>query len=99
MEENKKVLVWILVAIALFILFGSFGMGGYCMMGFGMGFGFIFMILFWGIVIWLIISLINSAQSNNHGKSDEDASSILKKRYASGKISKKEYEEMKKELK
>ena len=96
MEENKNLLVWILAAVALLLLFGSFGMGGYGMMGFGMGFGFLFMLLFWGALIWLVITLINVSQS---GKKDEDPSIILKKRYASGEISKKQYVEMKKELK
>ena len=96
MEDNKNVWIWIFVAVALLFLFGSFGMGGYGMMGFGMGFGFIFMLLFWGVLIWLVITLINTAQS---GKEKDDSSTILKKRYASGEISKKQYEEMKKELK
>jgi len=95
MEENKNVLVLVLAAVALLFLFGSFGMGGYGMMGFGMGFGFFFMLLFWGVLIWLVITLINAGQS---GKKWEDPSNILKKRYASGKISKKQYGEMKKEL-
>jgi len=68
------------------------------MMGFGMGFGFIFMILFWVAVVWIVVSLINSAQFTQSGKKDEDALTILKKRYASGEITKKQYEEMKKEL-
>ncbi|MBI2133426.1 SHOCT domain-containing protein [Candidatus Woesearchaeota archaeon] len=72
-------------------------MGGYGMMGFGMGFGFIFMLLFWGVLIWLVITLVNAAQSGK--KEEDDPSTILKKRYASGKITKKQYEEMKKELK
>ena len=96
MEENKNLLVWILAAVALLLLFGSFGMGGYGMMGFGMGFGFLFMLLFLGALIWLVITLINVSQS---GKKDEDTSIILKKRYVSGEISKKQYEKMKKELK
>ena len=95
MEENKNLLVWILAAVALLLLFGSFGMGGYGMMGFGMGFGFLFMLLCWGALIWLVITLINVSQS---GKKDEDPSIILKKRYVSGEISKKQYEKMKKEL-
>ena len=95
MEENKNLLVWILAAVALLLLFGSFGMGGYGMMGFGMGFGFLFMLLFLGALIWLVITLINVSQS---GKKDEDPSIILKKRYVSGEISKKQYEKMKKEL-
>jgi len=54
------------------------------------------MLLFWGLIIWLIITLINASQSN---KNEPDSLTILKRRYASGEISKKQYEEMKKELK
>src|SRR3989338_6270238 len=93
--EDKKVWVWILVAVALLFLFGSFGMGGYGMMSFGMGFGFLFMLLFWGLIIWLIVTLINASQSN---KNEPDSLTILKRRYASGEITKKQYEEMRKEL-
>jgi len=96
MEENKNVWVWVLAAVALLFLFGSFGMGGYGMMGFGIGFGFLFMLFFCGVLIWLVVALINAGQSS---KKDEDSSFILKKRYASGEISKKQYGEMKKELK
>ncbi len=53
------------------------------------------MLLFWGVLIWLVVTLINAAKS---GKK-EDSLNTLKKRYASGEISKKQYEEMKKELK
>src|SRR3989339_2213761 len=95
MEENKNVWVWVLAAVALLFLFGSFGMGGYGMMGFGMGFGFIFMLLFWGLIIWLIITLINASQSN---KTEPDSLTILKRRYASGEITKKEFETMTKEI-
>jgi len=95
-EDSKNVWIWIFVAVALLFLFGSFGMGGYGMMGFGMGFGFVFMLLFWGVLIWLVITLINAARS---GKEKDDPSTILKKRYASGKMSKKEFENMKKEIK
>ena len=95
MEKSKNLWAWALAAAALLFLFGSFGMGGYGMMGFGMGFGFIFMLLFWGVLIWLAVTLINAAQS---GKKEEDPSIILKKRYASGEMTKKQYGEMKKEL-
>ena len=97
MEKDKSTLVWIFIAVIVVLFFiGSFGMGSYGMMGFGMGFGFIFMLLFWGALILLVITLINASQS---GKKDEDPSIILKKRYAKGEINKKQYEEMKKELK
>ena len=95
MEKDKNTLVWIFIAvIVVLFLIGSFGMGGYGMMGFGMGFGFIFMLLFWGFIIWLIVTLINSTQSNK--KDDSDPLTILKKRFAKGEITKKQFEEMKK---
>jgi len=96
MEERKNARVWALAAAALLFLFGSFGMGGYGMTGLGMGFGFPFMLLFWGALIWLVVTLLNSGQP---GRKEEDPSNILKKRYASGEISKKQFEKMKKELK
>ena len=95
MELDKNMLAWAFVAIALLLLFGSFWMGGYGMMGFGMGFGFIFMLLFFGLIIWLIVTLSNANQSNKNGP---DSLTILKKRYASGEITKEQYEEMKREL-
>ena len=95
MEQEKNVWILVFVAVAMLLLFGSFGMGGYGMMGFGMGFGFIFMLLFWGLIIWLIVTLINASQSN---KNEPDSLTILKRRYASGEITKKQYEEMRKEL-
>jgi|SRR3990167_2243878 len=95
MEESKRAWVWIFAVVALLLLFSSFGMGGYSMMGFGMGFGFLFMLLFWGALIWLAVTLINASQS---GKKEEYPRDILKKRYVSGEITKKQYVEMKKEL-
>ena len=95
--ESKNVWVWIVAGATLLFLLGSFGMGGYNMMGFGMGFGFVFMLLFLGLLIWLIVTLVNTYQSGK--KEGDEPSTILKKRYASGEISKKQYGEMKKELK
>ena len=96
MEKDKNTLLWIVIAaVILLFLFSGFGMGSYGMMGFGMGFGVIFMLLFLGLIIWLIVTLINTSQSN---KSEPDSLTILKRRYASGEITKKQYEEMRKEL-
>ena len=96
MEKDNNTWIWILIAVIIMLfLLGGVGMGGYGMMGFGMGFGFIFMLLFWGLIIWMIVTLINASQSNEN---ESDSLTILKKRYASGKITKKQYEEMKKEL-
>ena len=97
MEKDKNTLLLILIgAVLLLFLLAGFGMGGYGMMGFGMGFGFLFMLLFWGAVIWLVVTLINSTQSNK--KDDSDPITILKKRFAKGEITKKEFEKMKKEV-
>lgn len=94
--ENKNEWIWIFIAVTLLFLLGSLGMGGYGMMGFGIGFGFVFMLLFWGVLIWLVIALINAVAQTNKRK--EDPLETLKRRYATGEISKKEYEEIKKEL-
>lgn len=98
MEENKNIWIIILVIAALLFLFSSFGMGGYGMMGLGMGYGFLFMLLFWGVLIWLIVALVSAAHSNQSEKEKDEPLTILKRRYALGEISKKEYVEMKKEL-
>lgn len=63
-----------------------------CMMhnGFGWIIQIIIFIAFFAIVWWLLRS--------NQMQKTESASEILKKRLASGEISKKEYEELKKEI-
>lgn len=60
--------------------------------GFGMGFGWIFMILFWVLVIFIVISLMKKSGSSEK----ETAEDVLKKRYARGEISKEEFERLKK---
>lgn len=94
MDQDKNVWIWVFVAIAVLFLLGSFGMGGYGMMRFGMGAGFLFMLIFWGIIIWLVVSLVNAAQSSKK----EDSLAILKKRYAAGEITKKEFNDIKKDI-
>ncbi|MEK6940675.1 MAG: SHOCT domain-containing protein [Nanoarchaeota archaeon] len=68
------------------------------MLGYPAGYGYwniFWMLLFFGVLIWIVITLINLT---NLGKKEEDPSAILKKRYASGEISQKQYEKIKKEL-
>jgi len=92
--SNKDSSLWILIAL-LVVLVLLFSGGG--MMGFGMGFGAIIMVLFWGAIIWLVISLINAGTKKSE-ETSESALAILKKRYARGEVTKEQYLEMEKDL-
>lgn len=63
---------------------------------FGMfGFGFLFMVLFWGLIFYGIVSLFKrDSSSSGTGRPME----ILKERYAKGEITKEQFESMKKDL-
>ncbi len=67
--------------------------------GWGMGFGWIFMILFWALVILGVVYIVR-ALSRKAGRSgpEETPLDILKKRYAKGEITKEEFERMKDDL-
>lgn len=68
--------------------------------GWGMGFGWIFMIIFWVLVILGVVYIVQTAiKSEKESEKKETPFDILKKRYAKGEISKEEYERMKEELK
>ncbi len=76
------------------------------MMGFGFGgLGVIFMVLFWGAVIfggvWLVKSLFGGSQGNQSGPAaprQASAREILDQRYARGEIGREEYEQIKADL-
>ena len=74
------------------------------MMNFGFGpfggFGWIFMILWWVLIIAGIVALIKwlMAQSRSSYDYEKSPFEILKERYAKGEIDKKEFEERKKDL-
>ncbi len=61
--------------------------------------GIIFMVLFWVALILAVIWLYKQIRGEAAGApSGETALGILKKRYASGEITKDEFNEMKKEI-
>jgi putative membrane protein len=64
----------------------------------GFGFGWIFMIVFWMLIVLGVVALVRylgGAKQSSAGKTPLD---ILKERYAKGEINKKEFEEMKKDI-
>jgi putative membrane protein len=78
-------------------------MMGYYDFGYGMGFfGWIMMVLFWGAVICLVVWLVNqNKNSNNHINNQSERKTpqeILKERYAKGEITKKDFDEIKRNL-
>jgi putative membrane protein len=88
---------------------GMFGYGPGMMggnFGFGMmtGFGGVFMILLWiviiGLGVWLISSLVSrtNSQPSANLPPAESALDILKKRYARGEITKEQFDEMRHDL-
>jgi putative membrane protein len=82
-------------------------MGNYYghMGGIGFGFGWIFMLIFWALIIVAIFALIRGFSGRGcWHKLDEtkpkrnDALEILRVRYAKGEINKEDFEKMKKDL-
>ena len=64
---------------------------------FGMGFGggWIFMILFWGLIILGVVYLVKIllGGSSTEEKRNESAQEVLEKRFAKGEIAKEEFED------
>lgn len=75
-------------------------MDGYGMTG-GFGFGGIFMILWWVLIIIGIVALVKwmkKSQGTGGGDSGNKALDILKERYARGEIDEQEFQKRKLEL-
>jgi len=77
---------------------GDYSMGPGMMWGWW-GMGWIFMIIFWGILVVGLIFLIRYlVGTTKASKGEESALDILKKRYARGEVNKEEFEQKKKDL-
>lgn len=67
---------------------------------FGMGFGGIFMWVFWlfwiVLIIWAVVIVVGNRKESS--AKQNTALDILKERYAKGEIDQQRYEQMKKEL-
>ena len=78
------------------------GYSGNFLGGFGL-IGPLFMIIFWGLIIWAIVMLVRWGGGNAgpYARRDGDSAKaldILKERYAKGEISKEEFEAKKKDI-
>lgn len=63
------------------------------------GFGSLFMIIFWGFVLYTLFSVFrHSTQTQKHTTNGKHALDILKERYAKGEITKEEFTSMKKDI-
>lgn len=73
---------------------GSYG-------GWGMGFGILFMLLFWVLIILGIAGLIRwlmTQSTPSRSSRDKTPLDILQERYARGEIDREEYEQKKRDL-
>ncbi|OIQ98109.1 hypothetical protein GALL_198730 [mine drainage metagenome] len=69
--------------------------------GWGMGVGFVFMLLFWGFIILGITALVRwlmTQSSPGRNSRDKTPLEIVQERYARGEIDRDEYEQKKRDL-
>lgn len=62
--------------------------------GWWMVFGWVWMIIFWGLIIWAVFAILGRLGSGDRAtKRDSNAMAILEERFARGEISREEFEE------
>lgn len=68
--------------------------------GWGMGFGWFFMVLFWVLVVLGIVALVRYLQDSKPPNSERHRTplQILQERYARGDIEREEYEQKRRDL-
>ncbi|HTE83762.1 MAG TPA: SHOCT domain-containing protein [Dehalococcoidia bacterium] len=68
--------------------------------GWWMLFGWVWMIVFWGLIVWGVFTLVSKLSGPRGGDSPsrESALDILERRYASGELTHEQFEEMRRRL-
>ena len=68
-------------------------------MGWWMLFGSIWFVIFWGLIIWAVATVVSKVGGHSGGVAGEDSPlDIAKRRYARGEISKEEYDRLRADL-
>lgn len=69
--------------------------------GWWMAFGSVWMIVFWGLIVWAVVTLTRPRSDRNGERSaarEATALEILERRYASGELSEEQFEAMRRRL-
>lgn len=66
--------------------------------GWGLGFGWIFMVIFWGLIVLGVVALVRWLATSPGDRDGKTALDILEQRYARGELERKEYEQKRKDL-
>jgi putative membrane protein len=66
--------------------------------GWWMVFGWIWMVVFWGLIIWAVATLLRYLGTRDSGQQPSSAATILEERFARGDITRDQFEEMRKTL-
>jgi putative membrane protein len=68
--------------------------------GWWMLFGWIWMVVFWGLIIWAVYTIVSRLAARREPPSGtlESALDILERRYASGELTHEQFEEMRRRL-
>jgi len=69
-------------------------------MGWWMLFGSIWFVIFWGLIIWAVATLVSKAGGGQSSQASHEESplDIARKRYARGEISKEEFERLREDF-
>ena len=67
--------------------------------GWWMLFGWVWMVFFWGLIIWAVVTIANRLGGDRDGvKTGRSALDILEERYARGEINDTQFDEMRRRI-